>query len=114
MPSIVAFPRIVEKALEEFGDLFANEPQRRHFGEYLTGLFVAARKTVTGINREFAHTTDPSCLNRFVHHEDWDVQAINRRRLEVLVGERNGNNRVGQVLLRLGARRDQFQPRVEA
>jgi DDE superfamily endonuclease len=84
MPSIVAFPHIVEQALEEFGDLFANEPQRRHFGEYLTGLFVAARKTVTGINREFAHTTDQSCLNRFVHHEDWDVQAINRRRLEVL------------------------------
>jgi hypothetical protein len=84
MPSIVAFPQIVEQALEEFGDLFANEPQRQHFGEYLTGLFVAARKTITGINREFAHTTDQSCLNRFLHHEDWDVQALNRRRLEVL------------------------------
>jgi DDE superfamily endonuclease len=84
MASIVAFPQIVQQALDEFGDLFANEPQRRHFGEYLTGLFVAACKTISGINREFAHTTDPSCLNRFLHHEDWDIQALNRRRLEVL------------------------------
>jgi hypothetical protein len=84
MASIVAFPHIVQQALDEFGDLFANEPQRRHFAEYLTGLFVAARKTVSGINREFAHTTDQSCLNRFLHHEDWDVQAINRRRLDIL------------------------------
>ena len=64
---IVAFPHIVGEALEQFGDLFANEPQRRHFGEYLTGLYVAARKTVTGINAEFAQATDQSCLNRFVH-----------------------------------------------
>src|SRR5206468_6110131 len=47
-------------------------------------LFVAARKTVTGINAEFARTTDPSCLNRFVHHEAWDVQALNQRRLDLL------------------------------
>lgn len=84
MPGIVAFPRIVLEALDEFGDLFANEPQRTHFAEYLTGLFVAARKTVTGINREFAQTTDPSCLNRFLHHDIWDVAAFNHRRLELL------------------------------
>jgi DDE superfamily endonuclease len=84
MPGIVAFPRIVLEALDEFGDLFANEPQRTHFAEYLTGLFVAARKNVTAINREFADTTDPSCLNRFLHHEIWDVAAFNHRRLELL------------------------------
>jgi hypothetical protein len=84
MPAIVAFPQIVQLALEEFGDLFANEAQRVHFAEYLTGLFVAARKTVCGINREFAQTTDQSCLNRFVHHQDWNVEALNRRRLEIL------------------------------
>jgi hypothetical protein len=84
MPAIVAFPHIVQQALEEFGDLFDNEPQRRHFAEYLTGLFVAARKTVTGINREFAQTTDQSCLNRFLHHDVWDVEALNCRRLEFL------------------------------
>jgi len=81
---IIAFPQIVQEALEQFGDLFANEPQRRHFGEYLTGLYVAARKTITGIHAEFAQTTDQSCLNRFAHHEAWDVQALNGRRLGLL------------------------------
>ena len=84
MAGIIDFPQVVQEALEDFGDLFDNEPQRRHFAEYLTGLYVAARKTVTGINAEFARTTDPSCLNRFVHLEAWDVQALNLRRLDLL------------------------------
>jgi DDE superfamily endonuclease len=84
MAGIIDFPQVVQEALCDFDDLFANEPQRRHFAEYLTGLFVAARKTVTGINAEFARTTDPSCLNRFLHHEAWDVQALNQRRLDLL------------------------------
>jgi hypothetical protein len=84
MAAIIEFPRVVQEALQDFGDLFANEPQRRHFAEYLTGLFVAARKNVTGINAEFARTTDPSCLNRFVHLDSWDVQALNQRRLDLL------------------------------
>jgi hypothetical protein len=84
MAGIIDFPQVVQEALCDFDDLFANEPQRRHFAEYLTGLFVASRKTVTGINAEFARTTDPSCLNRFIHHEAWDVQALNQRRLDLL------------------------------
>src|SRR5215210_3239249 len=57
MPGIVEFPKLVRDALAQYGDLFANECQRRHLAEYLTGLFVAERKTVLGINGEFAHTT---------------------------------------------------------
>lgn len=84
MPAIVEFPQIVQEALTHYGDLLANEPQRRHFAEYLTGLFLADRKTVVGINGEFAQTTDQSCLNRFLTAADWDVKAINCRRLELL------------------------------
>jgi DDE superfamily endonuclease len=87
MAGIIEFPQVVQEALRDFGDLFANEPERRHFAEYLTGLYVAARKTVSGINAEFAHTTDQSCLNRFVHLEAWDVQALNQRRLDLLQQE---------------------------
>jgi hypothetical protein len=36
MAGIIAFPQVVQEALQDFGDLFANEPQRRHFAEYLT------------------------------------------------------------------------------
>ncbi len=87
MAGIVEFPQVVQEALARFGDLFPNEPQRVHFAEYLTGLYVAERKTVTGINVEFAETTDQSCLNRFLTAADWDVQAVNRRRLDLLQEE---------------------------
>jgi DDE superfamily endonuclease len=84
MAGIIDFPTVVQDALREFGDLFPNEPQRRHFAEYLTGLCVADRKNVSGSNREFAQTTDQSCLNRFVTEADWDVERLNQRRLDVL------------------------------
>lgn len=84
MAGIVEFPQIVQEALRNFGDLLPNEPQRRHFAEYLTGLFVADRKNIAGINRAFAQTTDQSCLNRFLTAADWDVAQLNQRRLELL------------------------------
>jgi len=84
MPGIVELPQVVQEATREFADLFACEPQRRHFGEYLTGLMIAERKSVSGINREFAETTDQSCLNRFLTAVEWDVTALNERRLEWL------------------------------
>ena len=84
MAAIIDFPKVVQDALRDFGDLLPNEPQRRHFAEYLTGLFVADRKNVCGINREFARTTDQSCLNRFATAADWDVEQVNQRRLDLL------------------------------
>lgn len=84
MPAIVEFPTLVQEMLAEYGGLFANEPARQHFGEYLTGLLVAERKTVRGINSEFAETTDQSCLNRWMTATDWDVTALNDQRLATL------------------------------
>jgi uncharacterized protein YndB with AHSA1/START domain len=84
MPGIIEFPQVVQDALAQYGDLFANECQRRHFAEYLTGLMVAERKTVLGINQEFADTTDQSCLNRFLTQAAWDVKDLNQRRLDEL------------------------------
>ncbi len=81
MPGIIEFPTIVQQAVEQFGALFANEPERRHFGEYLTGLLVAEKKNVSGINAEFAQTTDQSCLNRWITEVGWDVAELNRQRL---------------------------------
>ena len=84
MPAIVEIPHVVRDALNQFADLFSNEPQRRHVAEYLTGLIVARNKTVSGINSEFVDTTDQSCLNRFLTEADWDEDALNDRRLEWL------------------------------
>jgi len=84
MPAIVDYPTVVKEALEEFGPSFANEPERRHFAEYLTGLIIAPKKNVSAINREFAATTDQSCLNRWLTGADWDEEALNWQRIEWL------------------------------
>jgi len=81
MPAIIEFPTLVQHAVEQFGPLFANEPERRHFAEYLTGLLVAEKKTVSGINAEFVQTTDQSCLNRWITEVDWDAAQLNQQRL---------------------------------
>ena len=49
MPAIVQFPTVVKEALEEFGPFFTNEPERKHFAEYITGLIIANRKNVSAI-----------------------------------------------------------------
>lgn len=82
MPAIVAIPHVVEELLVQFGDLFPNEPSRRHFAEYLTGLLVAEHKNVSGIAREVAATTDQSCLNRWLTEAPWQPDCINAHRLE--------------------------------
>jgi hypothetical protein len=84
MPAIVAIPQVVEELLVQFADLFPNEPSRRHFAEYMTGLLVAEHKTVSGIAREFAAPPDQSTLNRFLTEAPWDVERINAHRLEWL------------------------------
>jgi len=82
MPAIVEFPQVVEDAIKRFGHIFVNEPERQHFGEYLTGLLLAQRKTVNGMNAEFAQTTDQSCLNRWITSVDWSVETLNEERLQ--------------------------------
>lgn len=82
MPAIVAIPQVVEELLVRFGDYFPNEPSRRHFAEYLTGLLVAEHKNVSGIAREFAAPPDQSALNRWLTEAPWNADDINRHRLE--------------------------------
>lgn len=84
MPGITSFPTVVTAAVEEFGDLFICKPERRHFAEYLTGLMVAARKSVRGMNSEFAMTSDQSCFNRFLTEVEWDEEKLNEERLKWL------------------------------
>jgi len=81
MPAIVAFPKVVKEVLDEFALFFTNEPERRHFAEYLTGLMIAHKKNVSAINREFAVTTDQSCFNRWITQADCDQEALNLQRI---------------------------------
>jgi len=76
MPAIVEVPQVVLKALSEFAYIISCELQCKHFAEYLTGLMIAQNKTVTGINSEFAQTTEHSCLNRFLTDSPWSEQGF--------------------------------------
>lgn len=60
---IVELPTVVSAEVLNFGDLFSCEPERPHLDEYLTGLMIAERKSVSGISREFAESVDQPCLN---------------------------------------------------
>ena len=84
MPAIVRFPEVVEQALVALAPCFPDQRQRRHLGEYLTGLYIAQRKTVNGINSEFVNTTDQSCLNRWLTESPWDPKQLNEARLDTL------------------------------
>ena len=81
MPTIVDFPTIVQEALTVFGDVCDTAAARRHCAAYLTGLMVAERQTVSGIQRECVVTTDQSCLPRWLTEVAWDVQTVHDRRL---------------------------------
>jgi len=84
MPAIIEIPTVVREAMGYFKDLFSNEPQRAHLAEYLTGLMVARKKTVRAMSGEFALSTDQSCWNRFLTEAEWEAEALNERRLELL------------------------------
>lgn len=85
MPAtITEFPTVVKELLPVFSHLFINEPERTHFAEYLTGLFLARRKNVSCINRLFAKTTDQSCLNRWLNEVNWSAEELNECRLDWL------------------------------
>jgi SRSO17 transposase len=81
MPAISEVPTLVQHGVEQFGSVFAHVPERRHFAEYLTGLLVAEKKTVAGINAEFAPTTDQSGLTRWITEVDWEATTLNAQRL---------------------------------
>jgi len=84
MPAILDVPTVVAEVIGEFDDVFRNAPQRSHLAEYLTGLMIARRKSIHGMQREFVATTDQSCWNRFLTEVEWDAQVVNERRLEIL------------------------------
>lgn len=53
MPAGVQFSAIVREALEKVAHSFANEPERKHFAEYITGLIIVNRKNVSCGNRKY-------------------------------------------------------------
>jgi hypothetical protein len=80
---IVQLPNIVVNNLPHFASVFATEEQKKHFCEYVTGLIVGDKTTVTAINALFLNKNDQSSLNKFITQASWDEDELNRRRVQL-------------------------------
>lgn len=84
MALAVRFPEILSDITEPLAPVFRNEPQRKHFAEYLLGLLTSTNKSVAGIRDFYAFSHDASSLNRFLTQAAWDEKDLNRKRLALL------------------------------
>jgi len=83
MLPVVQFPQIVEEQAAWFDPVFVTDEQRKHFREYVTGLIVGDKATVTAINQLFLGHNDQSSLNKFVTQSEWDEYEFNRQRVRM-------------------------------
>lgn len=83
MLPVTEIPPVVSQPATFFSSLFWKR-QRKHFKEYLTGLIVSPKTTISTMNRLFIDGNDQSSLNKFLTQSDWDEKALNDKRLELL------------------------------
>jgi len=84
-------PGPLEALARHFDDLFANVAQRRSFRSYVRGLLLPRdrHKTLTGLAGTEpmvgAHDPPAQRLQFFFSEADWDAEALNSHRLELLL-----------------------------
>jgi SRSO17 transposase len=76
-----------------FRDLFENQCQFRHFQHYLTGLIVLPNKSMANIARCILERADNTHLSRFFSEAPWREDAVNRRRLRVMLQQTTPHRR---------------------
>src|SRR5438034_5725115 len=98
-------PGPLEEYAERFDDRLGTLAQRRGFREYLQGLLLPRdrHKTLTGLvgTEPIVGAQAPSVqrLQFFVSESSWDAEAINRRRLELLMTDPATAPHAGGVLV---------------
>jgi len=80
---IVQFPNIVVEHLAQFAPVFQTAEQRKHFCEYVTGLIVGDKATISAINALFLNNNDQSALNKFLTQAVWDENQLNYQRVQL-------------------------------
>jgi hypothetical protein len=85
---IVAIPRQFGKYLAGIA-VGMSLAQRRHLGEYLTGLLAAERRTITGIHRPLVRAGAACSLKRFLTDSPWDERQL-WQALQGLIREQMG------------------------
>lgn len=85
MVPIVDYPPVVQRYLPHFRPHFANEPQFKHFAEYLTGLIVCWKFSVAFMNSQFVGHRDPSTKTRFLSEVDWPEDRVEQTRIGLIL-----------------------------
>lgn len=81
---LVEFPELVQHYAPFFADVFSAEALIE-FKRYISGLLVSENKTIDGINRLFVtESRNQSSLNRFLARSPYNLEALNKARMNVL------------------------------
>lgn len=81
---LLDFPEVVKAYSPYFEDCFS-ERGFNHFQRLLSGFLVGSNHTIEGINRLFAHDVlNQSSANRFVNRQNFSLDKINNRRIEIM------------------------------
>lgn len=83
MIPVIEIPKIVSEPLDTFTPLLWKR-QQKHMREYLTGLIISPKTTISTMNRLFVDGNDQSSLNKFLISSNWNEQAVNDMRLGLL------------------------------
>lgn len=84
MMLLVDLPCIVKKYASSFESCFSVEGFE-HFKRAISGFIVSENKTLEAINRMFVcHKGDQSCFNKFFNRQNFDLEEVNNKRLEML------------------------------
>ncbi len=75
-----------------FHGLFENEPQVRHFDNYLTGLITLENKTMSNIARCILNSADKTNLSRFFTDAKWNAEDVNNARLKYMLVHTGGSS----------------------
>ena len=82
---IVAPAPVVTNHAAVFRDLFDNQCQFRHFQHYVTGLIVLPNKSLANIARCILDSADKTNLSRVLSEAPWQEDAINHRRIRLML-----------------------------
>ncbi|MEL6653668.1 MAG: hypothetical protein AAFQ87_22970, partial [Bacteroidota bacterium] len=84
MIPIVEIPQLIQHYASAYESCFSSGAYA-HFQRYLSGLLICENKTVSGINQAFVLSPrDQSSLNRFLNQGRYDLDFLNRVRLDQL------------------------------
>jgi hypothetical protein len=92
LPMVAPAPVVIDHAAV-FRDVFDNQCQFRHFQPSLTGLIVLPNTSLASMARCILESTAKTNLSRFLSEAPWREDAINHRRLRVMLQQTQPHRR---------------------